>query len=120
MELEGGARVFGDASYLAPTGHHAPWRFFLWGSQGHLSWEFGGAVELQRAGEPVDPEGARFLGGEHPTCPVGDPFEDFARQVEFGAEPFLDRESCLRSTMAALTAQKAADHSCRDLVVEPI
>ena len=120
MELAGGARVFGDSSYLAPAGHHAPWRFFLWGSQGHLSWELGGDVELQRAGEPVDVGGLAFLGGETPTCPMADPFEDFARQVEFGAAPFLDREACLRSSMAALAAQKAADTGQRDLPVEAV
>jgi predicted dehydrogenase len=112
MELEGGGRFFGDASYLAPEGHHAPWRFFLWGSQGHLAFDCARVV-LQRAGEPE--QSVPLVAG-----PALDPFEDFARQVEFGAEPFLDREDCFRSTMAALTAQRAADTGERDLRVDPI
>ncbi len=111
LALENGARMFGDASYLAPAGHHAPWRFFLWGSQGHIY--FDGAVTLQRAGQEAAPV-------ELAPEPGVDPFEDFARQVEFGAEPFLSREECFRSTMAALTAQRAADTGQRDLPVETI
>jgi predicted dehydrogenase len=110
LEFAGGGRMFGEASYLAPAGHHAPWRFYLWGSEGHLYWDSGTTIELQRAGEPSAL--VELVDG-----PGMDPFEDFARQVEFGAAPFLDREECLRSTMAALVAQKAADTDERDRVI---
>jgi len=112
LSLESGARMFGDASYLAPAGHQAPWRFYLWGSQGHLYFDTA-TLELQRAGEPAAP--VELVAG-----PNMSPFEDFARQVQFGAEPFLSREECFKSTMAALTAQKAADTGARDLPVEAI
>jgi len=102
LEMDGGARVFGDASYLVPTGHHAPWRFFLWGSEGSIEYATDGTLLLRRAGE------AEQVVALEPAPPA-DPFEDFARQVEFGAEGFLTREECLKSTMAALHAQKAAD-----------
>ena len=113
LAMDSGARMFGDASYLAPAGHHAPWRFFLWGSQGHIYYEPGQTPLVQRAGEEVTPV-------ELEPEPDITPFEDFARQVEFGAKPFLDREECFKSTMAALTAQKAADTAARDLAVEGI
>lgn len=110
MELDGGGSVFGDASYLVPAGHHAPWRFFLWGSQGTLEFEAGKAPVVERAGEPR-------LEMPVDDLPALDPLEDFARQVEFGETAFLDREECLRSTLAALTAQKAADTGERDVPV---
>jgi predicted dehydrogenase len=113
LQMEGGARVYADASYLAPAGHHAPWRFLLWGAEGHISYEAGRRLELQRHGEPAqvwEPDGAAAL----------DPFEDFARQVELGEAPFLSREECLRSTLAALVAQEAADHCLRDLPIPRI
>lgn len=111
LALEGGGRMFGDASYLAPAGHKAPWRFFLWGERGHLHYD--GEVLLQRA----DEEEARVVPEAGPGM---DPFEDFARQVEFGEEAFLDREECFLSTMAALTAQQAADTGARDVAVPQV
>lgn len=102
LELSGGARVFADASYLAPAGHPAHWRFFLWGSEGHLEFTVGQPIKLQRAGEPE-----QFIPPD--PGPGVDPLEDFAAQVEFGASPLLSREECFRSTMAALMAQRAAD-----------
>ena len=113
LEMDGGLRAFGDASYLVPAGHHAPWRFFLWGSQGTLEFELGKSPLVARSGEepvevPVD------------DLPAVDPFEDFARQVEFGQEAFLSREECLQSTLAALVAQQAADTGARDLPVGTI
>jgi predicted dehydrogenase len=112
LEMDNSARMFGDASYLAPAGHHSPWRFYLWGSRGYLHFE-GGALELQQAGK--DPAPVEMADG-----PGVDPFEDFARQVEFGEQAFLGREECFRSTMATLTAQWAADSGQRDVEIEEI
>jgi predicted dehydrogenase len=113
LQMEGGTRVYADASYLAPDGHPSPWRLLLGGAEGHINYEAGRRLELQRHGEPAqvwEPENAAAL----------DPFEDFARQVEFGEAPFLSREECLQSTLAALVAQEAADRSLRDLPVPRI
>jgi len=113
LEMTNGARVFADASYLVPDGHHAPWRFFVWGSQGHIHYESGSAPVVEAAGKPT-------VTAELGAGPGLDAFEDFARQVEFGDEPFLAGEECFRSTMAALTAQKAADTGEKSLPVTEI
>lgn len=113
LQMEDGARMFGDASYLVPAGHYAPWRFFLWGSEGSLEYDTSDRLILRRAGEKEVQ--VPLLEG-----PGMDPFEDFARQVEFGQEPFLCKEECFRSTMAALHAQRAADSGERDLEIERI
>jgi predicted dehydrogenase len=110
LQMEDGARMMGDCSYLAPAGHAAHWRFFLWGSEGHLAYESDKRLILQRAGEPE-------VVIEQAEGPGVDPFEDFAREVEFGAEPFLGREECFRSTMVALTAQQAADTGATNLAI---
>jgi predicted dehydrogenase len=113
LEMTNGARMFGDSSYLAPSGHHAPWRFFLWGSRGHASCEFGKPPII----EPADGE---TWEAPDAVLPLRDPFEDFARQVEFGDAAHLGREECFRSTMAALAAQRAADQGLHDLPVPGI
>lgn len=113
LQMDGGARVYADASYLAPQGHHAPWRLLLWGAEGHIQYEAGRRLELQRHDEP-----AQVWEPEAP--PTLDPFEDFARQVEFGEPPFLSREECLQSTLVALVAQEAADQGRRDLPIPRI
>jgi len=113
LQLDNGARLFGDASYLCPEGHGSPWRFYLWGSRGHIYYESGQAPVVQPAGEPeYTAEPADFQ-------PL-DPFEDFARQVQFGEDGYLTMDECLKSTMAALTAQAAADTDAQNLTVERV
>jgi len=108
LEMAGGAKYLGDCSYMAPEGSPEHWRFLLWGSEGSVRIGDTGQLAWFRAGE-----------GEQAITPppCADPFEDPMSHLEHGTPRWLPTEECLKSQMAALTAQRAADTGERDLPV---
>ncbi|HCU37253.1 MAG TPA: hypothetical protein DGT21_17975 [Armatimonadetes bacterium] len=112
-QMSNGAKLMGDCSYLTPEGSHAPWRFFLWGTDGYvhlcgeeLVWEKPGQGEM-----PVEV-------AKHYS--VDGPVEDIAGHLENGTDRLLGQDECLRAAMAALAGQKAADTGERDMPVPVI
>lgn len=113
LEMAGGTKYLGDCSYMAPEGCPEHWRFLLWGSEGSVRIGDTGELAWYRAGE-----------GERPAIPApppcGDPFEDFMSHLEHGTPRWLGTEECLRSQMAALAAQRAADTGERDMALPEV
>lgn len=113
LEMTGGARYLGDCSYMAPEGCPEHWRFLLWGSEGSVRIGDTGELAWYRANE-----GQQTIIPAPPPCP--DPFEDFMSHLEHGTPRWLTTEDCLRSQMAALAAQRAADTGERDMPVPAV
>jgi predicted dehydrogenase len=113
LEMTGGTKYLGDCSYMAPEGCPEHWRFLLWGSEGSV-----------RIGDSGELAWYRAEGGEQAVTPApqpcDDPFEDFMSHLEYGTARWLGTEDCLKSQMAALAAQRAADTGERDLPVPAI
>lgn len=111
MTMEGGPRVFADVSYMPGTG----WKFFVSGEEAYMAVP-GDEVVIRREGgqdETIELATAEDF-------PTPSPFHDFASHLEFGTERWLSMDDCFKSTMAVLTAQKAADSGERDVPIAQI
>jgi len=98
----------GDCSYLTPEKAHAPWQFFLWGTEGHVHL-CGEHLTWQRAGEGDLPVEIKA------SSQVSDPFVDIASHLEHGTERWLTNEDCFKAQNASLAGQEAADSGERDM-----
>jgi len=112
-ELSNGSKLMGDCSYLAPEQAHAPWQFYLWGTEGHVHL-CGQELVWQRAGEGDMPVEIKA------ETEFGSPLEDFASHLEKGTERWLSMEDCFKAQMASLAGQEAADSGRRDMGVPEI
>ncbi len=109
-EMSNGAKLMGDCSYLTPDGAHAPWQFFMWGTEGYVHL-CGDDLTWQRANE-----GDQVVEVKAQTA-FSCPLEDVASHIEFGTERWLSNEDCFKAQMAALAGQSAADNAKRDMAV---
>ncbi len=112
-ELSNGSKLMGDCSYLTPEKAHAPWQFFLWGTEGHVHL-CGEDLTWQRAGEGDVAVEVKA------SSQIGDPFVDIASHLEHGTERWLTNEDCFKAQMASLAGQEAADSGERDMTVAGI
>jgi len=110
MTMTGGPRVLADVSYM----HGRGWQFFVTGTAGYLSVDYGGILLRPAGGSDEEIEASA---GELPSA---SPFEDLASHLARGTERFLPMADVFRSQMAVLAAQKAADTGERDLPVPAI
>ncbi len=111
MTMEGGPRVFADVSYMPGKG----WQFFVSGEDAYMAAP-GDEIVIRREGgqdEAIELATAQDF-------PTPSPFHDFASHLEFGTERWLSMDDCFKSTMAVLTAQKAADTGERDVRIQTI
>ncbi len=109
MKMTGGPRVVADVSYMPGRS----WQFFVTGTEGYLSVDARGVLIRPSGGQDTMIEASAEL-------PFSSPFEDFASHLEHGTDRFVPMADVLRSQMAVLAAQKAADDRVRDMAVPQI
>jgi predicted dehydrogenase len=106
MTMTGGPRVMADVSYMPGRS----WQFYVTGTDGYLAVESGRLLHRPSGGQDTEI-------AANASLPFSSPFEDFASHLEHGTERFLPQDEVLRSQMAVLAAQKAADTGERDMAV---
>lgn len=104
--LENGAGVMADVSYASPdgAGYSLPfyWEFKIWGTEGVITFSIStDGVTLYKKGikEPV------IIPKSEAEC---DYVEDFVREINGKKTKYLSTEECLKSALATLKIQSAA------------
>ncbi|MGC9318948.1 MAG: Gfo/Idh/MocA family protein [Armatimonadota bacterium] len=106
LAMQGGAHVLADVSYMPGRG----WQFFFTGSDGYLAVDHDRILLSPVSGDDREIEPQAEL-------PSASPFEDLASHLERGTDRLLPTGEVLRSEMAVLAAQRAADTGQRDMPV---
>jgi predicted dehydrogenase len=108
-QMEGTTAICGYADYLVPAGHSTGWQCLFVGTEGDATIAERHGMRLRRSGE----EERLVAEGEHGRHP----FLDFACLVRDGTQPLRTTEDALRTSMATLVAQRAAETGATNVPV---
>jgi predicted dehydrogenase len=112
-EMEGGASLFGYVDYLVPSGHAASWHCHVVGTEGDATVDEGGGARIRRSGEPEE-----VIDGDPDEARCKHPFLDFLDLLTDGTA-VRTTDDALRTSMATLVAQRAAETGATGLTVPP-